>query len=253
MSHARSWPAAALAAALALALVLLSPAVARADDRDDPPPATADPDLSLRWEGSSGGALTVPGALWGEVTVVPGDSDTRVITVRNDGPTDGTLTVSIVNATTSTRLDDPGWVDDAFYDDLTVGGVSASALAGTSTVVHEVPLARGETVQVPLSYAFDGWTGNRTGGGLEHPSGATVNPDGVGARSFTFDVQLRIEGDSTPVTDAAPGNLTQSGGRAVLAGPPWPLLAAAALVLVAAVTARAVRPRHAAQGEEPRR
>lgn len=222
------------------------------------------PDVSLRWDGTAGGGLTVDGSYWGEVTVVPGDSGARTVSVRNDGPTGGTLTASIVNAAAFRDRDDPRWVDDSFYEDLTVNGISASALEGNRTVVHEVHLARGATTEIPLSFAFDGWSGNRTGGGL-HPSGVVVNPDGVGERWFSFDVDLRIAGDTTagpdgpqqPGTDAAHdanGRVIESGGAVLPGDRAWLLLVAAALTVLAGAGARALRRDEAAPAdpESPR-
>jgi len=145
------------------------------------------------------GGVVLDGSLLGEVVVVPGDSGGTSFRVRNEGPTSGTLVVTVVNAVALHDTDSDDWVDDAFYDDLTVNGVPASELEGRRTVVHEAELARGASVDVPVTYAFDGWTGNRTGGGL-HSSGVIVHPDGVGPRSFAFDLMVRIAGDA-----ASPG------------------------------------------------
>lgn len=215
--------------------------------------SATDPDVVLPWDGRTPRSIVVTGELWGRVVVVPGDSGRASVTVRNDGPTTGTLTASIVDVTVHRAPDDPTWIDDLFYDDLTIDGTPVTALEGRRTELLSVDLAPGETTEVPLLYGFEGWTGNRTGGGLDADTGRTVNPEGVGEREVTFDVLLRIGGDTgTDDTDesttggdgdastrpGAVGPLVATGGAA-LAGTPWPLLGAAALVALVVGATRA--------------
>ncbi|MFF2269345.1 hypothetical protein ACFVTZ_13835 [Cellulosimicrobium cellulans] len=186
-------------------------------------------------------AVLVDGALLGQVVVVPGDSGGVVLRVRNEGPTGGTLTVSIVDAIAHRDPGGDGWADDAFYDDLTVDGVPASRLEGRRTVVHEAELARGASVDVPVTYDF--------------PAAATSgNRAFVGERLFSFDLLVRIGGD-VPATethgddatsggtavDRARGLVARTGGAAEADGAPWWAAAAGGLVLVAAGAARALR------------
>ncbi|WP_086151443.1 hypothetical protein [Cellulosimicrobium sp. KWT-B] len=212
-------------------------------------------------------ALRVDGAGLGEVRVVPGDAGSALLRVRNDGPTAGTLTVSIVDAEALRRTDDDSWTPDAFYDDLTVNGVPASQLEGRRTRIQEVPLARGATVDVPLTYEFP----------LEATTGNTA---AVGERRFSFDLLLVIAGDTPdgtgttldptdptsadptpadPTPAAVPGTtgrggtgttatvervagpLTRTGGVLAPDRRPWLLLAGATLVVVAGSAARALR------------
>ncbi|MBE9941443.1 hypothetical protein, partial [Cellulosimicrobium cellulans] len=136
-------------------------------------------------------ALRVDGAGLGEVRVVPGDAGSALLRVRNDGPTAGTLTVSIVDAEALRRTDDDTWTPDGFYDDLTVNGVPASQLEGRRTRIQEVPLARGATVDVPLTYDL--------------PVAATTgNTAAVGERRFSFDLLLVIAGDTPDGTGTTP-------------------------------------------------
>ncbi|MFJ2299051.1 hypothetical protein [Oerskovia paurometabola] len=212
---------------------------------------TTDPDVVLPWDGETPRSIAVSGELWGQIVVVPGDSGRASVTVRNDGPTTGTLTASIVDVTVHRDTDDPAWIDDRFYDDLTIDGTPVTALEGRATEFLSVDLPPGATTEVPLLYGFEGWTGNRTGGGLDGDTGLTVNPGGVGEREVTFDVLLRIGGgpdDADETTtggdgDAASrpgavGPLMATGGAA-LAGTPWALLGAAALLALVGAAARA--------------
>ncbi len=212
-------------------------------------------------------ALRVDGAGLGEVRVVPGDAGSALLRVRNDGPTAGTLTVSIVDAEALRKTDDDTWTPDAFYDDLTVNGVPASQLEGRRTRIQEVPLARGATVDVPLTYEFP----------VEATTGNTA---AVGERRFSFDLLLVIAGDTPdgtgttpdpadppsadptpadPTSAAVPGTtgrggagttatvervggpLTRTGGVLAPDRRPWLLLAGATLVVVAGSAARALR------------
>ncbi|WP_144680252.1 hypothetical protein [Cellulosimicrobium sp. TH-20] len=207
-------------------------------------------------------ALRVDGAGLGEVRVVPGDAGSALLRVRNDGPTAGTLTVSIVDAEALRRTDDDTWTPDAFYDDLTVNGVPASQLEGRRTRIQEVPLARGATVDVPLTYDLP----------VEATTGNTA---AVGERRFSFDLLLVIAGDTPDGTGTTPdpadptsaeptpaavpgttgrggagttatvervgGPLTRTGGVIAPDRRPWLLLAGATLVVVAGSAARALR------------
>jgi hypothetical protein len=217
-------------------------------------------------------ALRVDGAGLGEVRVVPGDAGSALLRVRNDGPTAGTLTVSIVDAEALRKTDDDTWTPDAFYDDLTVNGVPASQLEGRRTRIQEVPLARGATVDVPLTYDLP----------VEATTGNTA---AVGERRFSFDLLLVIAGDTPDGTGTTPdpadptpaeptpaavpgttgrggtgttatvervgGPLTRTGGVLAPDPRPWLLLAGATLVVVAGSAARALRrpaPTHRAGG-----
>lgn len=131
----------------------------------------------LTWEAEVGDATTVDGSLFGRVVVVPGHEQSRTLVVTNDGEMPGTLTASIVNAQ---RHQSPA---DAFLHELMINGHSANRLADErETPLTTVPLAAGESVEVPVSITFDSarTTGNRAV---------------VGEQSFGFDVRLVLSGD----------------------------------------------------------
>jgi len=234
------------AAALALTSVLavgagagVAPAAAATNAH---PNAVVDEDVDRTLVvrlGGSGDGVRVGSSVLGDVVVAPGDSGGSLLRVRNDGPTAGTLTASIVDAVAFRDADDEGWVDDSFYDDLTINDVPASELEGKTTEIRRVELDRGASVDIPVTYDFP----------AEMTSG---NRSVVGERVFSFDVLLRIEGDlpddpgaddgasALPQGDGS-GLVTHTGGAALPADLPWLTLLAALLTLVAATSARALR------------
>lgn len=118
--------------------------------------------------------------LFGDVVVVPGDTQTRSVEVANVGTLPGTLTVEIVDATLT-------GAPAAFFDHLTINGVTATDLDGVTTAIAPArTLAPGEVVTVPVTLAFD-----------------VVNPAPDHGRTFTFAVRATLTGD-TP-TDPSPG------------------------------------------------
>ncbi|MGW8565720.1 hypothetical protein [Isoptericola sp. NPDC055881] len=269
--------AAATATTSAVARTTDAPAAAAVEHDTDGTPL-----VRLTGSGTPSDGVLVGGSLLGEVVVVPGDADRATLRVRNEGPTGGTLTASIVNAAAFRDHGDDSWVDDSFYDDLLVNGVPASRLEGRQTVIHEAHLPRGESVDLSVSYDFP----------VEATSG---NHAFVGQRVFSFDVLLRIAGD-TPDDDATPGPgdpgddtgrddtgrddtardgttvgdravegtavggpdargttglVAHTGGAADSGEPPWLLLVGAALVLVAAGALRALRGRSPSSPSSP--
>lgn len=187
-------------------------------------------EVALRWHGD-GGQQTVSGSLFGDLVVVPGDRASAVVAVRNDGPSDGTLAVSIVGA----RLHgQPPAADGDFADDLRINDIPASRLLDTPTLVHQAPVARGAVAEIPLDLHF--------------PSHATSGNRGeVDAGTFAFDVHLRITGDGTtedaggderPADRAAGGVLARTGGQAAPSAGRL-LAGAGALLAAAALLARA--------------
>jgi hypothetical protein len=181
---------AVLAAALALAVTGTPAHAAPIRDRTAP-----HAEVSVSWDGR-GGHHTVPSALFGDVTVVPGDTARATILVRNDGPTDGILAVSIVN----TQLHPHGAGDhDSLAQDLRINGMPVDELVRAPGTVHAGPIAEGATAAVPISYDF--------------PAGAVSgNRADVGLVEVSFDVHLRITADSSRDLGGAPGADIDSGG-----------------------------------------
>lgn len=198
-------------AALSVALLgfAASPAIA-ADEVDGA--------VQLSWDGSSYAASTTV-SYFGTPVVVPGDSATRTLQVRNDGPTDGYLTAKIVNVDLRTpeavdthhnsvhqAPDASGLYGGAgdqgnIYDDILIDWAAASAslselsLNGTTQFMR-VPIARGEVVPVTLTYDFP----------IASTSGNLANVD---LREASFDVELQIGGDAS-----VPPELPETGSSA---------------------------------------
>jgi hypothetical protein len=158
------------------------------------PAHAAEPDpIQLSWDGSDY-ADTVVESFVGTPVAVPGDSVQRTLHVRNDGPSDGTLTVTITHVE---LLDPDAGLDDSFYDDVIVdwgtgsGSLAAIDDAGDTSVLTR-PLAMGETTEVTIGYDFpiDATSGNRSD---------------VGDRQASFDVVFTLGGDiAEPVPTTPP-------------------------------------------------
>lgn len=148
--------------------------------------------IQLSWDGSSYSDATTESFVGFPVTV-PGDSTSRTIMVRNDGPTDGTLTVSIVDVELLTPT-----IDDDFYSDLLIdwqtGRSSIRDLesAGTTRII-EMPLPQGETTPVTIGYDFP----------REATSG---NKSDVGERQGRFDVLFQLGGDDAEADAGSAGS-----------------------------------------------
>jgi hypothetical protein len=178
----------ALAAGLAAPAALAAPAGAATDPTDA---------ISLSWDGAEYGASTTESFL-GLPVSVPGDTATRTLTVRNDGPRQGVLTAEIVDV----ELLDPAAADPHgdFYDDLTLAWETADGAGAASFTtldadggrqIGELPLGRGQTTEVTLTYEFpyDATSGNRAN---------------VAVRQASFDVLLTIRGDDAAAPPAGP-------------------------------------------------
>lgn len=160
--------------------------------------APTDTAIQMSWDGSSYSDTTTETFVGFPVTV-PGDSTSRTLTVRNDGPTDGTLTVSIVDVDLLTAD-----IPDEFYDDLRIdwkrGSSSIKDLAAAGTTrIMEIPLAKGETTPVTIGYDFP----------VEATSG---NKSNVGARQGSFDVLLELGGDATDPDSGSGSDSGSDGG-----------------------------------------
>ncbi len=242
---------AVLSTTLALMAVTMVPAHGAT-----PPPVRERPDphdVSLQWTGEAG-FLTIDAATLGTLTVVPGGSGETTLLVRNDGPSAGTLTASIV---------DPEFLgagpDDEFFRDLRINDIDAADLAHEDHVFLTVDLAQGATAEVPLRYEMS----------LAATSG---NRAQVGERTVAFDVQLSIAGDTPQAagtetgTAPAPGGpaatqpsegssdegwsgSTALTGGAALAARTWMFVLATGLVVIALAAARARRRAPSSQEE----
>ncbi|MGO1583254.1 MAG: hypothetical protein ACTHXO_08540, partial [Actinomycetaceae bacterium] len=122
---------AAGAAGAAIALVALGPSVAA----DESPSDGSD---AVLIDVGTGFAPEVTVQLF-DAVIVPGDDIRRSFRVRNDGPTDATMTVEIIDVTHMGEL-------DQFFDDVTVNDTSISTLIGADNRLLEVPIALGEVV-----------------------------------------------------------------------------------------------------------
>lgn len=171
-------------------------------------PALAEPSkaIQLSWDGGSAYSDTTTESFVGFPVAVPGDSTERTLMVRNDGPTDGTLHVSITNVDildptaddvhnnpNHTAPDDSGRYAGAggqgdFYSDLLIDWNSGSSSikeldAAGDTQILTIDLPRGETTPVTIGYELpiDSTSGNK----------ANVEP-----RLGKFDVVLSLGGDT---------------------------------------------------------
>jgi len=226
--------AAVLTTALALALVAVPAHAGAPREPSGLPPST---ELSMTWDGHEG-HHTLSGSLFGDRTIVPGDTAEATIAVRNGGPTDGTLAVSIVN----TQLHRPeAAAHDGLADDLRINGIPVAELIGTRVMVHEAPLAQGATTTVPVTYDF--------------PAAAVSgNRADIGPVEVSFDVHLRITADPSrdpgnavghdsdasgqTTTGPSDGIIAQTGGRlAAAAG--WLVPTALMLIVIATLAAHA--------------
>ncbi|MFJ6417636.1 LPXTG cell wall anchor domain-containing protein [Paeniglutamicibacter sp. NPDC091659] len=160
-----------------------------------PAPDTKDV-IALSWDGDEYTSV-IGGSFVGVPVAVPGDSATRTLFVRNDGPSAGTLNASIVNVkildpnAPDTKDNGKGAEDQGnFYDDLRLawngGSANFTTLASRpETEIYDVPVAQGQTVPITIDYRFP----------IEATSGNRAN---VSAREASFDVRLTISGDDDP-------------------------------------------------------
>jgi len=248
-----------------LAIAVLSAAVAAALAT----PANAAPDhgdytrsIQMSWDGTKYADTTVESFLGSPVTV-PGDTATRKLLVRNDGPTDATLRATIVNV----NLKDPDAPDvhhnpthvapnssgnyrgagdqGNFYDDLMIdwddGRASMTQLDDNGdTRILEIGLKQGEAVPITLGYDFP----------ITSTSGNQAN---VAPRLAAFDVLLELGGEFGIANAETPGTAGASTAKAGAGqmlpatgaqyGLKWFVLAAALLLALGALLVRAARQR----------
>lgn len=176
----------------------------------DPTPEDYTQSIQLSWDGTGYADSTTENFL-GTPVAIPGDTATRTLLVRNDGPTDGTLraTITDVDLLDPDALDvqhhpghrapdDSGLYTGAgdqgdFYDDLQLdwahGQASFTQLAADEqTVITQVPLAAGEQVPVTLTYELP-------------PEATSGNQANVAERLASLTVVLELGGEfPTPAT-----------------------------------------------------
>jgi hypothetical protein len=155
--------------------------------------------LNLNWKGQT--YETAEGSFVGTPLTVPGDQAVRTLKVKNNGPSAGTLTVKIINATvTDPQTPTPDvntdlqnlinvmWNADGqsgakVFKDL------AAAPNGTTQILQE-PIAQGATIPVKIGYEF--------------PYDATTGKNlGAPSEILKFDVLLYIQGN-TPTPNKTP-------------------------------------------------
>lgn len=132
--------------------------------------------ISMSWDGKTF-APTTKEVFFQIEAAVPGDTETRTLIVRNDGPGPGTLTADLVDVRAwpqwIDRAPDPNLdiLDDPYYRDLKLdfgdGPVPFVDLVGEATRIREVRLKPGEATKITLSYDFpySSVEGNRADGG----------------------------------------------------------------------------------------
>lgn len=211
--------------ATALAALVVTPAVLVGAIAG---PASADAEyddaVELSWDDGATYAATTLETFFDGPVLVPGDLTSRTLMVRNEGPTDGTLRVTI----TGVELLDRDAVDEGnFYDDTSVqwaaGSASLTELADAGqTRILEMDLAQGESVPVELGYDFPG----------ERISGNAAN---VSQRLASLDVVIELGGDLPEVTTPGGTTLPEAPHPGILpstgAGIGWPVVLAALLTL----------------------
>jgi len=206
----------------------------------------AGPTLSLAWDGST--RATAEHSFVGTPVAVPGDRARRALTVRNDGPSGGTLRAWVEQVDLHEA---PAARGDGFYDDLRLDWATASASEAASlraladagqTLIARTHLAQGESTRIEVGY--------------ELPLAATSgNRSVVGAREASFVVRVQISGDTgtaaPPAGDGGAGALARTGLDAVRAGLAAVVGIGAGSLLLGAARRRRDAPDAHARGASP--
>ncbi|WP_026819758.1 LPXTG cell wall anchor domain-containing protein [Arthrobacter castelli] len=153
----------------------------------------ADSTVTIPLGGERDGSDRLAMPLFEAAGIVPGDSGTRTVAVRNDGPANGVLTASIIN------VEFGGDPADPFYEDLLLNGEPVSGYLHRETTVLTTSLDRGERTTLDLSYQF--------------PEDAVSGNNSDGTMNVSFDVLLQIRespadsgpGDESPTAQERPG------------------------------------------------
>lgn len=222
--------------------------------------------IELAW--ADGAPVSATESFFGMPVVVPGDHAERTIKVKNVGQGSAVLRADIrdvvlldpdaqdihhnADHVAPEGSDDFAGAGDQgnFYDDVKItwngGEASFTELAAAGiTDIAEVPVERGETVELTLSYEFP----------AESTSGNVAN---VAPREATFDVLFTLSGDTEeiwlskplPETPSPGGSDGQEHGLANTGGTQLNPLLVGATVLVAVGSSLVVARRKRAQHDE---
>ena len=222
--------------------------------------------IELAW--ADGAPVSATESFVGMPVAVPGDRAERTIKVKNVGPGPAVLyadirEVSLLAPGAPDVHHNPGHEapnlsgeyqgagdQGNFYDDVSLtwdgGRASFTELADAGiTDIAEVPVERGETVELTLSYDFP----------AESTSGNGAN---VAPREATFDVVFSLSGDTEEIWPSKPlpekpspgGTTGQEHGLANTGGTQLNLLLVGATVLVGAGGSLVVARRKHAQRDE---
>lgn len=131
----------------------------------------------------------------GTANMVPGDREGTTITSTNDGPSDGLLSLSIINVN---KVNAPS----PFFDDLIVewevnGNLMTkrfNEVADPETLLVDIPLAQGASEDVYVGVYYD----------IE----STQVPSRVNRPSAEFDVQFTLRGETPTTPPTTPSNTT---------------------------------------------
>lgn len=168
------------------------------------PTAFALDEVKLSWDGVNY-TSQIGESFIGLPISVPGDSKSRTLKVKNDGPTNGTMTVSIINvelknkeAKESHHVNGENTGD--FYDDVKITGITKSGSITKSfkeydneekTIIGQFNIDKNEVTDVTIDYEFP----------FEATSGNKANVD---ERLATFDVLIEIQGADSEIQTPVP-------------------------------------------------
>jgi len=179
----------------------------------------------LNWDGTR--AIIVQGPVSTPYVAVPGDQETYAATIKNGGPSDATVTVDILNVTTTNQ---PDTVNTDLEDNVQlfwdINGDSGAMIWRDARLASDDKhvsysstffLGQGDTFPVTV--------------GFHYPSSATGGQSAGGASSvLKFDIRVTMIGD-TPNVGAATGGL-KVGGVII---PWWALWLGSFMVMAGAV------------------
>lgn len=167
----------------AFSFILVAPNVSYADNNDA---------IQLQWDEQETYTSDTSESFIKIQTIVPGDSDKRTLHIKNNGPTDGNLKISIVNVQTNDRK------NDSFYNDLKITtkfahekNYSLQELVNNKTTVIDTQKIKKDQVQdVTIGYNFD----------INATSGNSSNEQ----KTATFDVYIELIGENTDNSTPSP-------------------------------------------------